>query len=307
MRNLAGWAAVVWITLATCGLAGAEPHVVGSYTVEEQGSDGRDYPAGDSNPTTRHYHLDIGGLEAVEPGTILVAYRRVPARRGDAEFRSHPVWMESGRLQVVGLGTQWATARLVSGPPTPLPALDDDGLPQDLVCIGDRLVETGEEGLRTETITGQFESILLFHEGGSRLSDDGRQLLALWISRFDIRGPVRISVVVDGEALSEAVSTTINEHLHPMADGIGVMANVERIENAEAAARRRAAAVAEAVEQMLGRDPGTVLATVSWPGSEQREPGMISLMLMDASARLELRPEENPADGPIAERTGEGS
>lgn len=298
MRRYTQWMTVLLIAVFAGSTAAAEPRVVGSYDANE---------ADEGDATTRHYHLDIGGLEAVEPGTILVAYRRVPAKRGDAEFRGHPVWMESGRLQVVGLGTEWATARLVTGPPTPLPTLDNDGLPLDLVCIGDRLVESGEEGLRTETITGQFESNLLFHEGGSRLTADGQQILALWLTRFDVRGPIRISVVVAGEALPEGTSTFINEHLHPTAEGVGVMADVERIENAEASARRQAAAVAETVEALLGRESGTVLATVSWPGPEQREPGTVSVRLMDASARLELRPEQTSDDRPVAQRVTEGS
>jgi len=290
-----------WLCLVTCPIgAAAEPRVVGVYN--------SGYPSGapdaGEDPV---YHLDVRGLDAVELGSILIAYRRVPAVRGDAAFRDDPVWMESGRVKVVGFGENgWAVGHMVTGPPFELPALDDDGLPRDRICIGDRVVDSGSVGPAAESVVGHFDHDLLFHEGSHELRDDGLEVLRLWLSRFAVGGSVRVDVGIAGMRRGSAgASPATRERLARTEgpDGIG-RAEVHGSAEEASLAQRRAARLRRLVAQIVGVDPSLVLATTSWPDESVTDTDSVTIRMLDAVPLPELSPgaHEESDDGPIAHR-----
>lgn len=292
---------LVSICLLFCpARAQADPHVVGVYT----GGDPSGQPTGADDPV---YHVDVRGLDAVEMGSVLIAYRRVPAARGDATFREDPVWMESGRLKVIGLGEQgWAVGRMVAGPPFALPALDDDGVPRDRICIGDRLVDTGTVGAAAESVVGHFEHELLFLPGSHELRDEGFEVLRLWLSRFAVGGGIRVDVGIGGpRAVAAGRVPATHERLARTEgpDGIG-RAEVRGSAEEASLAQRRAARLRRLVTEILGVDPSLVLATTSWPDESVTDTDTVTIRMLDAVPLAELSPGEPvaPGDGPMAGR-----
>jgi hypothetical protein len=294
------------LALAPAPLAHAEPHVVGVYT--------NGHAPGWAFLETEGwvYHVDARGLDAVDMGSVLVAYRRVPAARGDAAFRDDPVWMESGRLQVVGLGEGgWVIARLVAGPPFPLPAMDDDGLPRDKVCIGDRVVESGSVGAGAEAVIGHFDHDLLFQSGTHELRDGGDEVVRVWLSRFAVGGSVRIDVGVQGILGGLAApSAETHERLARTGGPDGTeRAEVRGNGDQSALAQRRAARLGRLVIEMLDLDPEVVLTTTSWPGEAVSDANTVTIRLLDAVPRAEMAPvTARASDGaPLADLdAGEG-
>jgi len=272
-----------------CGAmsAQAEPHVVGVYT------SGQAPGWAIMEAEGWAYHVDARGLNGVEMGSVLVAYRRVPAARGDAAFREDPVWMESGRLQVVGMGEGgWVIARMVAGPPFPLPALDDDGLPRDKVCIGDRVVESGSIGAGAESVVGHFEHDLIFEAGTHELRDSGVEVVHVWLSRFAVGGSVRIDVSIQGTpgGLAAAIPET-HERLARTSgpDGSG-RAELRGVGDSSALAQRRAARLGRLVGDALELEPGAVLTTTSWPGEAVSDNETVTIRLLDAVPLAEMAP-----------------
>ncbi|MDP7110323.1 MAG: hypothetical protein QGH45_00095 [Myxococcota bacterium] len=288
------------LALAPLQLAHAEPHVVGVYT--------NGHAPGWAFLETEGwvYHVDARGLDAIDMGSVMVAYRRVPAERGDAAFRDDPVWMESGRLQVVGLGEGgWVVARMVAGPPFPLPAMDDDGLPRDKVCIGDRVVESGSVGPGAESVIGHFEHELLFGAGTHDLREGGSEVLRVWLSRFAVGGSVRIDVGVQGSTggLAAPLAET-HERLARTGGPDGTQRAEVRGDGDEAAlAQRRAARLGRLVTEVLDLDPEVVLTTTSWPDEAVSDPNTVTIRLLDAVPRAEMAPvtARAPDGAPLAE------
>jgi len=239
------------------------------------------------------YHVRTEGLDGVREGSILAAYRRLPAARGDAAFRAQSVWLESGRLQVVAAGPLWVTAHQIAGPPhAPLPSLDDDGLPLDRVCIGDRVLETGEVAFDDQTVVGRFQLSLLFPGADDRIGDAGRQTLELWLSRFADIGPVRVDVSVPGPLPPvTGHEPEIHERLTavPLKGDEGY-AVLQRFEDERAVALRRATALAEAVESALGLAEGRVFASVSWADDHVSEPQTATIRLLQVDVVPSMRP-----------------
>jgi len=239
------------------------------------------------------YQVRIDGLDHVQEGSVLAAYRRLPAERGDALFRGQPVWLESGRLRIVALGPNWATAQPIAGPPrSPLPSFDDDGLPLDRVCIGDRVLETGEIAFGDQAVVGRFDLSLLFGVHGDQLSEGGAETLALWLSRFEDLGPVRIDVSVPGPHRPvTGHRPEIQERLHPVPlKGDEGYAVLQRFEDERAVALRRAAAIARAVEAALGWAEGRVFASVSWTDDHVSEEHTATIRLLSADVVPSMRP-----------------
>ncbi len=284
--------AVALLVAVPCVVARGEPRVVAAY-------------AASGGAAGEVYHVDVRGLDDVVEGSVLIAYRRVPARRGDAEFRSHPVWMESGRLRVVGLSDGWATASQLTGPPTTLPAVDRDGLPRDRVCIGDRVVETGENALSEQRIVGEFDLRVLFGDAGDAVTVEGERMLRLWLGRFAVRGPIRVNMTVAGQRSGPVDERTVHESI-AVADGAdtGTWADLERREMEVARARRCAGALARCIEGIVGLPAGDVLATVSFAERELQRSGQAVIVLLDAHVRPQMRPDEMPGETVEPSRDG---
>jgi len=268
----------------------AQPEVVAVYTA----------PLGfapDGEVTSMEYQVRTAGLEGVREGSILIAYRRVPAARGDAPFRFEPVWLEAGRLQVTAVGPRWVTARQVAeSPHLPLPSLDHDGLPLDRICIGDRVVESGQVGLTDSQVVGRFDLDLLFPGGGHEMEIEGQEAVRLWLSRFGVLGAVQVDVSVPGpQPHGTGAPPTTDERITavPLRGDHG-WAEVQRVEEHVTLAQRRARRLADAVEAALGMEDGRVLATVSWAGEGVSEPGTATIRLGHAGVLPAMRPGESP-------------
>lgn len=268
----------------------AQPEVVAVYTTAQSSlADGGISPA--------EYQVRTAGLDGVREGSILIAYRRVPAARGDAPFRFEPVWLESGRLQVTAVGPRWVTARQVmESPRLPLPALDDDGLPLDRICIGDRVVESGQVGLTDSQVVGRFDLELIFPGGGHEMELEGQEVVRLWLSRFGVLGTVQVDVSVPGpqpHGTGEPPTTDERITAMPLRGDHG-WADIHRVEEQMTLAQRRARRLADAVEAALGMEDGRVLATVSWAGEGVSEPDTATIRLGQAGVLPALRPGESP-------------
>ena len=257
------------------------------------------YPS-DAGGQQMQYHVQIDGLDGLTDGSILVAYRRVPAFRGDASFRDRAVWLESGRLQIVAMGPLYATATRIDTPAVPLPALDDDGVPRDRVCIGDRVLETGEVGLTEQTVVGRFELTTLFSGRGDVLSAEARETLRVWTSRFGIVDTVRVDVSVPGPRPPPVGHPpTTHERVSPMPlRGAAGWAEIRRVEEERTLAQRRARKLAEAVEAALGFEAGAVLATVSWADDAVSEPQTATVRLTRAVVVPSMRPGDQMGEAP---------
>ena len=294
LRWIAGWVAL-WVA----GAAWAEPHVVGIYT----GSYAPGVSATDGEGP--YYHVDVRGLDTAGIGSVLVAFRRVPSARGDAEFRDDPVWMEAGRLEVLGQGEGWVTARMVAGPPFPIPALDDDGLPGDRVCIGDRVVETGSAGVSAEAVVGHFEQDLLFPAGSHVLHDDGLEVMRVWLSRFAVGGSVRIDVGIRGERKAVEGRRPATRERLARADGPAGAgrAVVHGTSEQLAVAQRRAARLGRLVAEALEIPGDRVLATTSWADEGVTASRTVTVRLLDAVPLAEMTPgaEESEDGAPLAQ------
>lgn len=280
----------------------AQPEVVAVYSVPAL-----QVPGGSAEGEL-HYQVRTAGLDGVREGSILVAYRRVPAARGDAPFRYEPVWLESGRLQVLGVGPRWMTARQVSNSSRlPLPSLDADGLPLDRVCIGDRVLESGQIGLTEAQVVGRFDLDFLFQGGGDDIGVGGSESVEVWLSRYGVLGEVQVDVSIPGrQPLGTGEPPTTEEQIEPVPlHGTRGWAEVRRVEESLALAQRRTRKLAVVVERVLGLEPGQVLATVSWVGEGVSEPSTATIRLDQATIVPNLRPGEwkEPAarDGGLGE------
>jgi len=286
VRTIAITVTLMWVVALP---ASAQPEVVAVYaaTTDQTQASG----AGGE----LHYQVRTAGLDGVREGSILIAYRRVPAARGDAPFRYEPVWLESGRLQVLGVGPRWMTARQVySSSSPPLPALDADGLPLDRVCIGDRVLESGQIGLSDAQVVGRFDLDLLFQGGGDELGTGGRESLMVWLSRFGVLGEVQVDVSIPGpQSIGTGEPPVTEEWLRPVPlQGDRGWTEVRRVEESLALAQRRTRRLGDVVESVLGMDTGQVLATVSWVGEGISEPGTATIRLGRATVVPNLRPGE---------------
>jgi hypothetical protein len=293
VRHLLTLAVLLWTVSAQ-----AQPEIVAVYGAARTPADG--VPA-----SNLEYQVRTAGLDGVREGSILIAYRRVPAARGDAPFRYEPVWLESGRLQVTAIGPRWVTARQVTNAPRPpLPALDDDGLPLDQICIGDRVLESGQVGLTESQVVGRFDLELLFPGGGDDLETEAQETLRLWLSRFGVLGAVQVDVSVPGaQTLGTGEPPTTDERITPLPlRGDHGWAEVHRGEEDRTLAQRRARRLSDAVEAVLGMEDGRVLATVSWVGEGVSEPGTATIRLGHAGVLPAMR----PGQGPTARATGLG-
>lgn len=293
MRHLLILALLLWSLPAL-----AQPEVVAVYGAAKG-------PAWSAGERALEYQVRTAGLDGVREGSILIAYRRVPAERGDAPFRYEPVWLESGRLQVTAIGPRWVTARqILDSPHIPLPVLDDDGLPLDRICIGDRVVESGQVGLADSQVVGRFDLELLFPGGGDDLEAEGQETLRLWLSRFGVLGGVQVDVSVPGaQPLGTGEPPTTDERIAPLPlRGDRGWAEVHRGEEARTLAQRRARRLADAVEAVLGLEDGRVLATVSWVGEGVSEAETATIRLGHAGVLPAMR----PGQGPTARATGLG-
>ena len=264
--------------------------------------------SGDEDAMTL-YQVRVDGLAHVVEGSVLAAYRRLPALRGDASFREHPVWLESGRLRILAMGPRWATAQQIAGPlRSPLPSLDDDGLPLDRVCIGDRVMETGEVVFEDQTVTGRFEISLMFSGPDERISDAGREALSLWLSRFEDTGQVRVDVSVPGPRPPvTGHRPEVEEQLAPVPlKGDEAYAVLQRFEDDRAIALRRSAALAGAVEAALGLADGRVFASVSWADDHVSEEQTATIRLMRADVVPYMRPGGGAEEGRDSAATDQG-
>jgi hypothetical protein len=278
--------------------AQAQPEIVAVYGATHD-------PATVDGELGLEYQVRTAGLDGVREGSILIAYRRIPSARGDAPFRYEPVWLESGRLQVTTIGPRWVTARpVMDSPHIPLPALDDDGLPLDRICIGDRVVESGQVGLTDTQVVGRFDLELLFAGGGDEMEREGQEALRLWLSRFGVLGFVQVDVSVPGaQPLGTGEPPTTDERIVPLPlRGDRGWAEVHRAEEGRTLAQRRARHLAAAVEAVLGMEGGRVLATVSWVGEGVSEAGTATIRLDHAGVLPAMR----PGEGPTARATGLG-
>jgi len=288
-----GWLLVILSTCVTCLGVHAQPGVTAVYAVPGETSIEGGTPAPEL-----HYRVRIEGLADVRDGSVLVAYRRVPAARGTAAFRLDPVWLEAGRMQVLAVGNGWATARQISGTPhLLLPSLDADGLPLERICIGDRVVDTGQVGLVDQRVIGRFDLDLLFGASGDCVVEGGREALTLWLGRFAVSGAIQVDVSLPGEhPPSTGRPPTVDEAVSEVAlqEGSG-WSRVQRTEEELALAQRRARSLANAIETVLGREPGQVLATVSWTGAGASEARTATIRLGQASILPNLRPLDDGA------------
>ena len=267
----------------------AQPEVVAVYAAPA------DLERGGVAGAELHYQVRTAGLDGVREGSILIAYRRVPAARGDAPFRYEPVWLESGRLQVLGVGPRWMTARQISHSPyPPLPSVDADGLPLDRVCIGDRVLESGQIGLTDAQVVGRFDLDLLFSGGGDEIGAGGLDSLMVWLSRFGVLGEVHVDVSIPGpQPNGTGEPPTTEERVRPVPlHGDRGWAEVRRVEESLALAQRRTRRLGDVVETALGLETGLVLATVSWVGEGVTEPGTATIRLRRATVVPNLRPGE---------------
>ena len=263
----------------------------------------------DGEGETTLYQVRVDGLDFVQEGSVLAAYRRLPALRGDASFREQAVWLESGRLRIVAMGSRWATAQQIAGPPrSPLPSLDVDGLPLDRVCIGDRVMETGEVVFDDQTVIGRFELALLFLGPDERISDAGRETLTLWLSRFEDAGPVRVDVSVPGPRPPvTGHRPEVQEQLTAMPlKGDEGYAVLQRFEDDRAIALRRSAALAGVVEAALGLTQGRVFASVSWADDHVSEEQTATIRLMRADVVPYMRPGGEAAGSGESAATDQG-
>jgi hypothetical protein len=293
------WLFTVVVAFGIALPVGAQPAVVAVYAVPAevgsvaQPAVAREMPKPDGSDL--HYHVRIDGLSGVRDGSVLVAFRRVPSARGAAPFREDPVWLESGRLQVLAVGNGWATARQILGTPHPLlPSLDADGLPLERICIGDRVVDAGQVGLSDHRVIGRFDLELLFGPGGDALVDGGREALAMWLSRFAVDGAIQVDVSLPGgQQPSTGTPPTTDEAVSGVALRAGSgWSDIRRTEEELAIAQRRARSLAAAVEAALGREQGHVLATVSWTGQGVSEAQTATIRLGRATVLPHMRPHD---------------
>ena len=140
--------------------------------------------------------LEIGDEPAVGPGTVLQAWRRLPATRGTASYRSAALWFEVAELTVIQLSDGVAIARRTGDPKDPVPAdLDRTGAPPDVVWIGDRVRTTGAVALRPVEVRVTFAREDLFKESDFTLAAEGLSHMNGWLRGLkSLELPVTVEV-----------------------------------------------------------------------------------------------------------------
>ncbi len=173
-------AALVWAPLPASAEVASEPRDAGEVISAD----------GDA------YVVALRGEAGVNVGSVLQAYRRMPAARGTAEYRDHAVWWEVGSLRVRALNDGLAVAVANAGPEHPLPAgLNESGAPPEQIHVGDRVRVTGAIAARPEPVRVAFDRSLIFGEGAIRLKGEGKAFLAEWLRGLrSMEGPIEVQV-----------------------------------------------------------------------------------------------------------------
>jgi hypothetical protein len=126
--------------------------------------------------------VELGEEPGVGPGTVMQAFRQLPAARGTAAYRDAGVWFEVAELTVVQVADGVAIARRTGDPGEPVPAdLDETGAPPEEVWVGDRVRTTGAVALRPVEVRVTFDRADLFGEADFDLPEPGRAHLAGWL------------------------------------------------------------------------------------------------------------------------------
>jgi len=157
------------------------------------------------------YTVELGD-EVVSPGSILQVYRRMPAARGSAEYRSAVVWWEVGQLTVTAVGGRTAVASGQVAPQTPLPPeLDESGAPPGVVLIGDRVRATGGIGPRPATVRVTFSRSDLFEHGQSDFGTEGSAFFKGWLKGLkSMEGPIQVEIYPSIDGLPERTAARLN-------------------------------------------------------------------------------------------------
>ncbi|MEE2828765.1 MAG: hypothetical protein VX498_06235 [Myxococcota bacterium] len=160
------------------------------------------------DPAGQVYTVDLGD-ELASRGSILQVYRRLPAKRGTAAYRSSVVWWEVGQLTVQAVGNGLAIASWSAEPSSPVPAeLEESGAPGDLVLVGDRVRATGGIAARPAKIRVTFARSDLFESGGTELGEEGTEFLATWLEGLEsMEGPIEVEVHAQLEAMGTRSNT----------------------------------------------------------------------------------------------------